>query len=388
MNVFSQSFSFFVQKTQNNRYSTLFQLDVNQIRLILLTSNSAALSTKSVLLASKPVLLASKPTPSTNKPVPLLSKVLFEALAKSVTLNIAAPPTKSVLLASKPVLLDTKPVVLASKPTPSTNKPVPLLSKVLFEGEVYIMTISSIADFEPKIRAMAVIATTTFFTSFQMVHIETFLPEPLAKAVTLNSAAPSNKSVLLASKPVLLDTKPVVLASKPIPSTNKPVPLLSKVLFEALAKAVTLNSAAPSNKSVLLASKPVLLDTKPVVFASKPTPSANKPVLLLSKVLFEGEVYIMTISSIADFEPKIRANMAVTATTIFLTIFQLYLPKPFSQKVSISMPIGTNKPRREKQKAPIKDTKGIIVGTAIPMETHTTTMTVRRVYCAIVSLSA
>lgn len=98
-------------------------------------------------------------------------------------------------------------------------------------------------------------------------------------------------------------------------------------------------------------------------------------------VAFDG-VYILTISSMADFDPKIRANVAIRATMTFLTSFHLNLPNPFSWKVNISIAIGTRSPMIEKQKAPIRETNGTIVGTAMAIPTQITTMTVRMMYWA------
>ena len=53
----------------------------------------------------------------------------------------------------------------------------------------------------------------------------------------------------------------------------------------------------------------------------------------------------------------------------FFMATQLPLPKPMSQYVTISMNMGTKKPRIEKQKAPIKLMKGPIVGTATARRT-------------------
>lgn len=81
-----------------------------------------------------------------------------------------------------------------------------------------------------------------------------------------------------------------------------------------------------------------------------------------------------------------RAKHAVTATMRFLNSFQLHFPNPLSQKVNISTAIGINKPRIEKQNAPIRDTNGIMVGTAIAMQTHASVIIVRITNWAAVGL--
>lgn len=48
-------------------------------------------------------------------------------------------------------------------------------------------------------------------------------------------------------------------------------------------------------------------------------------------------VYIATISSMADFEPKINANTPKMQTIIFLKMTQLHGPNPSSQYVTNSM---------------------------------------------------
>lgn len=103
--------------------------------------------------------------------------------------------------------------------------------------------------------------------------------------------------------------------------------------------------------------------------------------------LFFGE-YNTTMSSMADFDPKINAIIAITATTKFLISFQLNFPNPLSWNVNISIATGAKSPTIEKQKAPMRETKGTIVGTAMAMPLHITTMMVRITYWAITGLLA
>lgn len=104
----------------------------------------------------------------------------------------------------------------------------------------------------------------------------------------------------------------------------------------------------------------------------------SSPKIGKTSVVALGEFeYIAIISSMAAFEPNIKAKKAIIPTIRFLTIFQLYLPNPFSQNVNISIAIGAINPKIEKQKAPINDTNGTMVGTAIAMKTQTNVMIVR-----------
>lgn len=75
------------------------------------------------------------------------------------------------------------------------------------------------------------------------------------------------------------------------------------------------------------------------------------------------------MSLIADSVPNMRANKPMIVTAAFFHTFQLYLPKPWSQNVTVSMRTGNKRPKMEKQKAPINPMNGPIVGTAIAMRT-------------------
>lgn len=113
-------------------------------------------------------------------------------------------------------------------------------------------------------------------------------------------------------------------------------------------------------------------------------------VVRTSKVLLLGSEleYILTISCMAHLDPKTKANRPKITTITFLIILQLNLPKPLSQKVKTSMNTGISRPRMEKQKAPIRDTNGIMVGTAIAKATQITTSTVRTTYSATLLFSS
>lgn len=142
----------------------------------------------------------------------------------------------------------------------------------------------------------------------------------------------------------------------------------------------TILNSYPTLRSVSLykLGKTVLIE-KSVAFK-------RESVSFLIKMGLAEDEYMLMISAMADFDPKMSANIAVIATITFFTSFQLNFPNPLSQNVNISIAIGINKPRIEKQKAPIRDTNGIIVGTATAIQTHPTVMTVRKTIWATVGL--
>lgn len=111
-----------------------------------------------------------------------------------------------------------------------------------------------------------------------------------------------------------------------------------------------------------------------------PDCTASKISLVVVPFKLSVAEYNLTMSSMADFDPKIKANIAMIPTMKFLMSFQLNFPKPFSWNVSISIAIGARSPTIEKQKAPIRDTNGTMVGTAMAIPVQTITITVRVTY--------
>lgn len=75
-------------------------------------------------------------------------------------------------------------------------------------------------------------------------------------------------------------------------------------------------------------------------------------------------------------DPKTKAMMPITKIMTFLIATQLPGPKPVSQYVTISIRAGINKPKIEKQNAPIKPMNGPMVGTATANRTAPMTITV------------
>ena len=78
----------------------------------------------------------------------------------------------------------------------------------------------------------------------------------------------------------------------------------------------------------------------------------------------------------AFLDPKMRAITPNTNTITFFQMIQLHFPKPCSQYVTISIAMGINRPKMEKQKAPIRPINGAIVGTATANNTAAATKTV------------
>lgn len=68
------------------------------------------------------------------------------------------------------------------------------------------------------------------------------------------------------------------------------------------------------------------------------------------------------ISSIADIEPKTKANSPNARHTVFFSKIQLNRPNPCSQHTTISMTTGAIRPRQENPNAPTNLSSGPIDG--------------------------